>query len=200
MPSYTPPLRDMQFVLHELLHVMDDLRQIPRYADLDADTLNAVLAEGGKFASEVLLPLNSSGDSEGCVLDSSSHQVSTPQGFKQAYRQFIDGGWAALACEPAFGGQGLPLLLNQLFYEMLNSANQAWTMYPGLTHGAYAALLAHGTQAQQQSYLHKMTSGEWTGTMCLTEPHCGTDLGLLRSKAEPQPDGSYNITGSKIFI
>ena len=200
MPSYTPPLRDMQFVLHELLHAMDDLRQIPRYADLDADTLNAVLAEGGKFASEVLLPLNSSGDSEGCVLDSSSHQVSTPQGFKQAYRQFIDGGWAALGCEPAFGGQGLPLLLNQLFYEMLNSANQAWTMYPGLTHGAYAALLAHGTQAQQQSYLHKMTSGEWTGTMCLTEPHCGTDLGLLRSKAEPQPDGSYKITGSKIFI
>ena len=200
MPSYTPPLRDMQFVLHELLHVMDDLRQIPRYADLDADTLNAVLAEGGKFASEVLLPLNSSGDSQGCVLDTSSHQVTTPQGFKQAYRQFIDGGWAALGCEPAFGGQGLPLLLNQLFYEMLNSANQAWTMYPGLTHGAYAALLAHGTQAQQQSYLHKMTSGEWTGTMCLTEPHCGTDLGLLRSKAEPQPDGSYHITGSKIFI
>ena len=201
MPSYTPPLRDMQFVLHELLHVMDDLRQIPRYADLDADTLNAVLAEGGKFASEVLLPLNSSGDSQGCVLDTSSHQVTTPQGFKQAYRQFIDGGWAALGCEPAFGGQGLPLLLNQLFYEMLNSANQAWTMYPGLTHGAYAALLAHGTQAQQQSYLHKNDQRRVDRHhVTHRTPIGGTDLGLLRSKAEPQPDGSYHITGSKISL
>ena len=200
MPIYTPPLRDMQFVMHELLHVVDDLRQIPRHAEFDADTANAVLEEGGKFAAEVLAPLNLSGDTEGCTLDVASHTVRTPQGFKAAYRQYIDGGWAALACDPDFGGQGLPLVLNQLFYEMMNSANQAWTMYPGLTHGAYAALRAHGTDAQKRTYLHKMTSGEWTGSMCLTEPHCGTDLGLMRTKAEPLADGTYKITGNKIFI
>jgi alkylation response protein AidB-like acyl-CoA dehydrogenase len=200
MPTYTPPLRDMQFVMHELLHVMDDLQQIPQHAELDVDTVNAVLEEGGKFASEVLHPLNLSGDAEGCTLEQSSHAVATPKGFKQAYRQYIEGGWAALACDPAFGGQGLPLVLNQMFYEMLNSANQAWTMYPGLTHGAYAALREHGTEAQKQTYLHKMTSGEWTGSMCLTEPHCGTDLGLMRTKAEAQGDGTYKITGNKIFI
>jgi alkylation response protein AidB-like acyl-CoA dehydrogenase len=200
MPTYTPPLRDMQFVMHELLHVMDDLQQIPQHAELDVDTVNAVLEEGGKFASEVLHPLNLSGDAEGCTLEQSSHAVATPKGFKQAYRQYIEGGWAALACDPAFGGQGLPLVLNQMFYEMLNSANQAWTMYPGLTHGAYAALREHGTEAQKQTYLHKMTSGEWTGSMCLTEPHCGTDLGLMRTKAEAQGDGTYQITGNKIFI
>jgi alkylation response protein AidB-like acyl-CoA dehydrogenase len=200
MPTYTPPLRDMQFVMHELLHVMDDLQQIPKHAELDVDTVNAVLEEGGKFASEVLHPLNASGDAEGCTLDQTSHVVTTPQGFKEAYRQYIDAGWASLACDTEFGGQGLPLVLNQMFYEMLNSANQAWTMYPGLTHGAYAALREHGTDAQKQTYLHKMTSGEWTGSMCLTEPHCGTDLGLMRTKAEAQGDGSYKITGNKIFI
>ncbi len=200
MPIYTPPLRDMQFVMHELLHVVDSLRQIPKYAELDVDTMNAVLEEGGKFASEVLFPLNISGDTEGCTLDQNSHQVTTPSGFKQAYRQYIDGGWAALACETEYGGQGLPVVLNQAFYEMLNSANQSWTMYPGLTHGAYAALHAHGTEEQKKTYLPKMTSGEWTGSMCLTEPHCGTDLGLMRTKAEPLADGSYKITGNKIFI
>ena len=200
MPIYTPPLRDMQFVMHELLHVVDSLRQIPKYAELDVDTMNAVLEEGGKFAAEVLFPLNISGDTEGCTLDQNSHQVATPSGFKQAYRQYIDGGWAALACETEYGGQGLPVVLNQAFYEMLNSANQSWTMYPGLTHGAYAALHAHGTEEQKKTYLPKMTSGEWTGSMCLTEPHCGTDLGLMRTKAEPLADGSYKITGNKIFI
>ena len=200
MPSYTPPLRDMQFVMHELLHVVDDLKQMPRHADMDADTINAVLEEGGKFAAEVLFPLNISGDAEGCVLDPKTHSVTTPKGFKEAYAQYVEGGWAALACDPAYGGQGLPLIVNQMFYEMLNSANQAWTMYPGLTHGAYAALHAHGTEAQKQTYLHKMTSGEWTGSMCLTEPHCGTDLGLMRTKAELQADGTYRITGNKIFI
>jgi alkylation response protein AidB-like acyl-CoA dehydrogenase len=200
MPTYTPPLRDMQFVMHELLHVMDDLQQIPKHAELDADTVNAVLEEGGKFAAEVLHPLNVSGDAEGCQLDRTSHAVTTPKGFKEAYRQYIDAGWAALACDTEFGGQGLPLVLNQMFYEMLNSANQAWTMYPGLTHGAYTALHEHGTDAQKQTYLHKMTSGEWTGSMCLTESHCGTDLGLMRTKAEAQADGTYKITGTKIFI
>ena len=200
MPTYTPPLRDMQFVMHELLKVTDAFKAMPRHADVDVDTVNAVLEEGGKFASEVLFPLNVSGDTEGCSLDPASHVVTTPKGFKEAYASYVAGGWAALSCDTAFGGQGLPLVVNQMFYEMLNSANQAWTMYPGLTHGAYASLHAHGTDAQKQTYLAKMTSGEWTGTMCLTEPHCGTDLGLMRTKAEPQPDGSYRITGNKIFI
>jgi alkylation response protein AidB-like acyl-CoA dehydrogenase len=200
MPSYTPPLRDMQFVIHEVFNVVDELKQIPKHAEIDADTINAVLEEGGKFAAEVAFPLNASGDAEGCTLDNTTHAVTTPKGFKEAYAQYIEGGWAALGCDPEYGGQGLPFVVNTLFYEMLNSANQAWTMYPGLTHGAYAALEAHGTPEQKSTYLPKMTSGEWTGTMCLTEPHCGTDLGLMRTKAEPQADGTYKITGNKIFI
>ena len=200
MPTYTPPLRDMQFVMHEMLNVVDDFKQMPAHADMDAETINAVLEEGGKFAAEVIFPLNVSGDAEGCTYDALTHAVTTPKGFKQAYQQYIDAGWAALACDPAFGGQGLPLVVNQCFYEMLNSANQAWTMYPGLTHGAYASLVSHGTPEQKQTYLPKMISGEWTGTMCLTEAHCGTDLGLMRTKAEPQPDGTYKLTGNKIFI
>ncbi|MBZ4210296.1 MAG: acyl-CoA dehydrogenase [Comamonadaceae bacterium] len=200
MPSYTPPLRDMQFVMHEVLNVVDDFKQIPKHAEVDADTINAVLEEGGKFAAEVVFPLNVSGDTEGCSIDQTTHAVTTPKGFKEAYAQYIEAGWAALACEPEFGGQGLPLVVNQCFYEMLNSANQAWTMYPGLTHGAYASLITHGTEEQKQTYLHKMTSGQWTGTMCLTEAHCGTDLGLMRTKAEPQADGTFKLTGNKVFI
>jgi alkylation response protein AidB-like acyl-CoA dehydrogenase len=200
MATYTPPLRDMQFVMHEVLNVAADLATMPVHADMDVDTINAVLEEGGKFATDVLLPINISGDTESCKLDAVTHEVKTPTGYKEAYAQYIAGGWAALACDPEFGGQGLPLVVNQCFYEMMNSANQAWTMYPGLTHGAYAALHTHGTDEQKATYLHKMTSGEWTGTMCLTEPHCGTDLGLMRSKAEPQLDGTYRITGTKIFI
>ena len=200
MPTYTPPLRDMQFVMHEVLNVVDELKSIPQHADLDADTLNAVLEEGGKFASEVIQPINLSGDSEGCVLDKTTHEVKTPTGFKDAYEKYVEGGWAALSCDPEYGGQGLPFVTNQCLYEMLNGANQAWTMYPGLSHGAYEALHAHGTDEQKKKYLPKLTSGEWTGTMCLTEPHCGTDLGLLRTKAEPQADGTYKITGNKIFI
>lgn len=200
MPQYNPPLRDMKFVMHELLNVVDELKLLPAHAEVDADTINAVLEEGGKFASEVIAPLNLSGDAEGCSLDKASHEVSTPKGFKQAYKQYVEGGWPALSCDPEFGGQGLPVLVNQCMYEMMNSANQAWTMYPGLSHGAYEALHAHGTPEQKATYLPKLTSGEWTGTMCLTEPHCGTDLGLLRTKAEPQADGTYKITGAKIFI
>lgn len=200
MPTYTPPLRDMQFVMHEVLNVVDELKMLPAHADIDADTINAVLEEGGKFAAEVLAPLNASGDAEGCTLDKASHEVKAPQGFKEAYAKYVEGGWPSLSCDPAYGGQGLPHVVNQSFYEMLNSANQAWTMYPGLSHGAYEALHAHGSDAQKALYLPKLTSGQWTGTMCLTEPHCGTDLGLLRTKAEPQPDGTYRITGQKIFI
>jgi alkylation response protein AidB-like acyl-CoA dehydrogenase len=200
MPTYTPPLRDMQFVMHEVLKVTDEFKTMPKHADVDADTINAVLEEAGKFASEVIFPLNISGDTEGCKLDKTSHEVKTPAGFKEAYKTYVEGGWAALSCDPAYGGQGLPLVVNQCLYEMMNSANQAWTMYPGLTHGAYAALHTHGTEEQKRTYLPKMTSGEWTGTMCLTEPHCGTDLGLMRTRAEPQADGTYKITGNKIFI
>ena len=200
MPTYTPPLRDLQFVMHELLGAVDELKMLPRHADVDAQTIDAVLTEAGKFAAEVIAPLNLSGDAEGCTLDKATHAVATPKGFKEAYAKYVEGGWPALSCDPAYGGQGLPVLLNQCLFEMLNSANQAWTMYPGLSHGAYEALHAHGTEAQKQTYLAKLTSGEWTATMCLTEPHCGTDLGLLRSKAEPQADGSYKLSGQKIFI
>jgi alkylation response protein AidB-like acyl-CoA dehydrogenase len=200
MPTYNPPLRDMQFVMHEMFEVTEQFKSIPRYEDFDVDTINAVLEEGGKFATDVIFPINISGDSEGCKLDQTTHEVTTPKGYKEAFAKYVEGGWPALACDPEFGGQGLPLVVNQCFYEMLNSANQAWTMYPGLTHGAYAALATHGTDEQKKTYLHKMTSGEWTGTMCLTEPHCGTDLGLMRTKAEPQADGTYKITGNKIFI
>ncbi|GAP37069.1 acyl-CoA dehydrogenase C-terminal domain-containing protein [Piscinibacter sakaiensis] len=200
MPQYTPPLRDMQFVLHEVLNLTEELKALPAHAELDADTVNAVLEEAGKFAAEVVFPLNQGGDAEGCTLDKASHEVTAPTGFKAAYAKYIEGGWPALSCDPKFGGQGLPITLNQCLFEMLNSANQAWTMYPGLSHGAYEALLAHGTPEQQATYLPKLVSGEWTGTMCLTEPHCGTDLGLLRTKAEPQPDGRYRLSGQKIFI
>ncbi|QEA13279.1 acyl-CoA dehydrogenase C-terminal domain-containing protein [Comamonas flocculans] len=200
MPTYTPPLRDMQFVMHEVFHLTDEFKAMPRYAEVDVDTVNAVLQEAGRFAAEVTFPLNISGDTEGCQLDTATHEVTTPKGFKEAYGKYVEGGWAALSCDPEFGGQGLPFALNQCLYEMLNSANQAWTMYPGLSHGAYEALVAHGTDEQKKTYLPKLTSGEWTGTMCLTEPHCGTDLGLLRTKAEPVGDGTYRITGNKIFI
>ncbi len=200
MPTYTPPLRDMQFVLHEVFKVTDEFKAMPAHAEVDADTINAVLEEAGKFAAGVAFPLNISGDTEGCTLNQQTHEVTTPKGFKEAYRQYVEGGWPALSCDPEYGGQGLPHTVNQCLYEMLNSANQAWTMYPGLSHGAYEALLAHGTDEQKKTYLPKLVSGEWTGTMCLTEPHCGTDLGLLRTKAEPVGDGTYKITGNKIFI
>ena len=200
MPTYTPPLRDMQFVLHELLDAGSQLKAMPRHAEIDVDTINAVLEEGGKFAAEVVFPLNMSGDQQGCRLDRDTHEVKAPDGFKAAYEQYVAGGWPALSCDPEYGGQGLPFVVNQCFYEMLNSANQAWTMYPGLSHGAYECLHAHGTPVQKSTYLPKLTSGEWTGTMCLTEPHCGTDLGMLRTKAEPQADGTYRLTGQKIFI
>ena len=200
MAQYNPPLRDMQFLMHEVFNVAGELQALPAHKDIDADTINAVLEEGGKFASQVIFPLNRSGDEEGCTLNKETHEVTAPKGFKEAYKQYVEGGWPSLSCDPAYGGQGLPVTVNQCIYEMLNSANQAWTMYPGLSHGAYEALHAHGTDEQKKTYLPKLTSGEWTGTMCLTEPHCGTDLGLLRTKAEPQADGTYKITGQKIFI
>ena len=200
MPSYRAPLRDMQFVLHELLEVDTALADLPAHAGLDTATINQVLEEGGKFATEVVFPLNHSGDREGCHFHADTHSVTTPEGFAEAYRRYVEAGWPSLSCDTEFGGQGLPMVLNNAFYEMLNSANQAWTMYPGLSHGAYECLHAHGTPEQKALYLPKLVSGEWTGTMCLTEAHCGTDLGLLRTKAVPETDGSYRLTGNKIFI
>ncbi|MBE0620633.1 MAG: acyl-CoA dehydrogenase C-terminal domain-containing protein [Burkholderiales bacterium] len=200
MGQYIAPLRDMHFVLHELLEVESELKQLPAHAEIDLDTINQVLEEGAKFTSKVLFPLNHSGDREGCRLDAATHEVSTPKGFKEAYQQYVEAGWPALSCDPEYGGQGLPVVVYNSFAEMLNAANQAWYMYAGLSHGAYSCLHEHGTAEQKKLYLPKLVSGEWTGTMCLTEAHCGTDLGLLRSKAEPQADGSYKITGSKIFI
>jgi len=200
MPQYTPPLRDMQFLMQEVLGLPARFAQLPAYADVDSGTMDAILEEAGKFAVEVVQPLNLSGDAEGCTRNPADSSVTTPKGFKEAYAKYVEGGWAALSCDSAYGGQGLPFVLNQCLYEMLNSANQAWAMYPGLSHGAYEALHVYGSDEQKKLYLPKLTSGEWTGTMCLTEPHCGTDLGLLRTKAEPQADGSYKITGNKIFI
>lgn len=200
MGQYVAPVRDMQFVLHELLQVENELKQLPKHAEVDADIINQVLEEGGKFTADIVFPLNHSGDREGCRLDTGTHEVATPKGFKEAYRQYIEAGWPSLSADPEYGGQGLPVVLNNAFYEMLNSSNQAWTMYPGLSHGAYECLHEHGTDEQKALYLPKLVSGEWTGTMCLTESHCGTDLGMLRSKAEPQADGSFKISGGKIFI
>ncbi len=199
MPQYTPPLRDMQFVLHEMLEVEKHLRKLPPHEDIDVDTINTVLEEGGKFCAEILYPLNQVGDREGCKLQPDG-EVKTPTGFKEAYKQFVEAGWPSLGTDPEFGGQGLPHVVDSAFMEMMNSANQAWTMYPGLSHGAYNALHAFGTPEQKALYLPKLVSGEWTGTMCLTEAHCGTDLGLLKTRAEPNSDGSYSITGTKIFI
>ncbi len=198
MARYTPPLRDMQFVMHELLDVESTLKTLPPYADTSRDLIEQVLDEGGKFCSEVLFPLNRSGDEEGCHWKDG--EVTTPAGFRDAWEQFKAGGWPTLTCDPEYGGQGLPMTVGIAFQEMMNSGNQAWTMYPGLTHGAYDALRAHGTPEQKSLYLPKIVSGEWMATMCLTEPQCGTDLGILRTKAEPQSDGTYRITGNKIFI
>jgi len=200
MPSYAPPIKDMMFLVNEVLHATDEYKGMPTHADIDSDTIRAVLEEGGKFASDILFPLNTVGDQQGCQLNHQTHEVKTPNGFKEAFAKFVEGGWPALSCDPKYGGQGLPIVVNQCVYEMLNSANQAWTMYPGLTHGAYEALHAHGTPEQKDLYLPKLTSGEWTATMCLTEAHCGTDLGMLKTKAEPQANGTYKLTGNKIFI
>ena len=196
MPSYTAPVKDMQFLLHQVLNV--SASEIAGYADLDEAFTAAVLEEAGKVASDLLAPLNASGDREGCALENGV--VRTPKGFKAAFAAMKDGGWTALDCDPAYGGQGLPYLMGTAVGEIFVSANMAFNMYQGLTHGAYSAIHTHGTEAQKQTYLPKLISCDWTGTMNLTEPHCGTDLGLMRTRAEPQDDGSYKITGTKIFI
>ncbi|WP_419737386.1 acyl-CoA dehydrogenase C-terminal domain-containing protein [Pseudomonas sp. COR18] len=197
MPDYKAPLRDMRFLLD---HVFDFHAHYERLGASDAspDMVGAILEEGAKFCEQVLAPLNRSGDEEGCHFDNGV--VTTPKGFKQAFAQYVEAGWHGLAADPQYGGQGLPQSLGLVISEMIGSSNTSWGMYPGLTHGAMSAIHAHGTEQQKQTYLSRLTAGEWTGTMCLTEAHCGTDLGLIKTRAVPQADGSYAVSGSKIFI
>ena len=196
MPIYNAPTKDIQFVLHDLLKISE--QDVEGFEDLDRDFTNAVIEEAGKVATEVLHPLNVVGDTEGCVLENGV--VRTPEGFKAAFEQMKSGGWTAMDCDPEYGGQGLPYIMHTAAQEPFVSANMAFNMYQGLTHGAYSAIFIHGTDAQKEKYLPKMVSCEWTGTMNLTEPHCGTDLGLMRTKAVPQDDGTFKVSGQKIFI
>jgi alkylation response protein AidB-like acyl-CoA dehydrogenase len=198
MATYHPPVRDMQFVLHEVLDAQGVFTSLRGFEEATADVIDAVLEEGGRICEQVVFPTNQIGDEEGATLVDGV--VSTPTGFKQAYDILRDGGWFSLGCDPAYGGQGLPHTLNVFFEEMLQSANMSFALYPGLTRGAYMAMRQHASDELNEIYLHKMVSGEWSGAMCLTEPHCGTDLGLLRTRAEPREDGSYAVTGTKIFI
>jgi 3-(methylsulfanyl)propanoyl-CoA dehydrogenase len=198
MPSYTAPTRDARFIINEMLDLAG-YADLPGFEAASVDVTDAVINEGGKFCAEVLAPLNQSGDQEGCTRHEDG-SVTTPKGFKEAFDQFREAGWGTLSQPEEFGGQGMPHVLGFAFEEFVSSANQAFGMYPGLTNGAVSALLAKGSQEQKEKYLPKMISNEWTGTMNLTEPHCGTDLGMIRTKAEPQADGSYSITGTKIFI
>ena len=191
MPIYTAPTKDAQYLLQDVLNVSGEA--IPGYEDLEADFTAAILEEAGKVASEVLAPLNAVGDTEGCTFENGV--VRTPTGFKAAFDQMKEGGWPGIDMPEEFGGQNMPYVMGTAVGEFFSAANQAFTMYQGLTHGAASAILVHGSEDQKAKYLPNMVSCEWTGTMNLTEPHCGTDLGLMRTKAEPQDDGSYKVTG-----
>jgi butyryl-CoA dehydrogenase len=197
MPTYQAPLRDMRFVLYELFNG-EKLSELPGYEDFTADLIDPVLEEAAKICQEVLQPINQSGDEEGCHFEDGD--VRTPKGYKEAYNTFREGQWASIGADPAHGGQGMPKCISTLFEEMICSANLSFGFYPGLTQGAYEALHSYASDELKNAYLPKMAEGVWSGTMCLTEAHCGTDLGLLRTKAMPQEDGSYKVTGSKIFI
>ncbi|MBZ2190137.1 acyl-CoA dehydrogenase C-terminal domain-containing protein [Alcanivorax sp. JB21] len=197
MPHYKAPVRDMRFVLNEVLDLDGHYQQLG-LEEVNSELVDAFLEEGAKFSQNELAPIYRTGDEEGCHFDNGV--VTTPKGFKEAYAKYVEGGWPSLGGEPEFGGQGLPTSAGIPISEMTGTANWAWSMYPGLSHGAVATIEEHGTQEQKETYLPKLTSGHWTGTMCLTEPHCGSDLGLLRTKAEPQADGTYKISGTKIWI
>ena len=198
MPDYKAPVRDIRFVINEVLESEKLYETLPGFEEATEDLMNAIVDEGARFTENVVAPLNRSGDEEGCHW--SAEGVTTPKGFKEAYRQYVDNGWPALAVDAEYGGQGMPNMLGIVMTEMAGTANWPWYMYPGLSHGAVNTIEEHGDAAQKEKYLTKLISGEWTGTMCLTESQCGSDLGLLRTKAEPQADGSYAITGTKIFI
>jgi alkylation response protein AidB-like acyl-CoA dehydrogenase len=197
MPVYQAPRDDIRFLLHEVLDAAQ-LATLPGYAEATLETIDTVIDAAGQLCEQVLFPLNQSGDEEGCHFDNGV--VTTPKGFKEAYKTFCEGGWAGLSCDPAYGGQGLPLLVNFVIDELVSSANMSFGMYPGLSHGAYNAIKTHASDALKLQYLPKLVEGSWSGTMCLTEPHCGTDLGLIRTKAIPDANGGYVITGTKIFI
>ncbi|MGE0845965.1 MAG: acyl-CoA dehydrogenase C-terminal domain-containing protein [Flavobacteriaceae bacterium] len=198
MPSYKAPVADVLFLLNDVFRI-ERYGNLPGFSDASPDIVEAILEEGGKFCEETLAPLNQVGDRQGCKR-ADDGSVTTPDGFKDAYETYKQGGWIGLSMPPEFGGQGLPQTLNAVMQEFISSANLAWGMYPGLSQGAFAALLTHANDEIKQTYLPKMAEGVWSGTMNLTEPHCGTDLGLLRTKAVPQKDGSYKISGQKIFI
>lgn len=197
MPQYKAPIRDFEFVLNDYLG-LEHYQDVAGFSEASDDLRGAILSEGGRFCEEVLFPLNQSGDAQGLKFENGN--VTLPDGFVDAYKQYVEGGWPSFACDPTYGGQGLPEFLNMPIIEMICSANLSFGITPGLSHGAYNALLLHGSDALKEKYLPKITTGEWSGVMCLTEPQCGTDLGLIRSKAVPADDGSYAITGTKIFI
>ena len=197
--QYQVPLNEMRFVLFDVLG-MEELQALDKYSEATPDLIVAILEEMGKFVGEVLQPVNKIGDEQGCSYDPEDHSVRTPEGFATAYKQFAEAGWTSLDAPVDFGGQGLPHVLKFIVDEMVCSTNLSLGMYPGLTHGAISALYAHGSEALKQTYLEKLISGEWTGTMCLTEPQCGTDLGLIRTRATPDKDGAYSIEGTKIWI
>ena len=198
MATYQAPLRDMRFVLHELLGAEREFAALPGFEDATRDLIDPILEEAAKLCENVMLPLNRVGDQEGCTWEDG--EVRTPSGFRDAYRAYVEGGWGGLTCHPEFGGQGLPHTLSVFVEEMLQSSNLAFALYAGLTHGACIAIDLHADEALRRRYLPKLVDGTWSGVMCLTESHCGTDLGLLRTRAEPAGDGRYRVTGTKIFI
>lgn len=197
MPTYSAPIDNIKFILHEVLNA-ESLTEIPDYEEASSELVDQILEEGAKLCENVLFPINQSGDEEGCTFENGV--VRTPKGFKEAYDEFAQGGWCGVSADPEYGGMGLPMTVNTVMQEMICSANFSFGMYPGLSQGAYEALHQFGTDEQKDTYLPKLITGEWSGTMCLTEPHCGTDLGLIKTKAIPNDDGSYNLTGTKIFI
>ncbi|MDJ0935155.1 MAG: acyl-CoA dehydrogenase family protein, partial [Kiloniellales bacterium] len=198
MVTYAAPLDDIRYLLNEVFDYEKTVAGLPGYEEATTELLDAVLEEGARFCENELLPLNLSGDAEGCHYENGV--VRTPKGFKEAYKAFCENGWTGLSCNPEYGGQGLPKTVQFVLDELICSTNLSFGMYPGLSHGAYNALELHGSDEQKSLYLPKLTDGSWSGTMCLTEPHCGTDLGLIKTKAEPNGDGSYRINGTKIFI
>lgn len=198
MPDYKAPLRDLKFITDEVLGIHQHYAALAGAEEATPDMVNAIIEEGAKFSERVLAPLNQIGDQQGCRFENG--EVTTPDGFKEAYQQYVESGWPSLSHDVEVGGQGLPESLGMMVSEFVSTANWAWSMYPGLSHGAMNTLEQHGTEEQKQAYLTKLVTGEWTGTMCLTEPHCGTDLGMLKTKATPNDDGSYNLSGTKIFI